>query len=148
MKAVIQRVLKADVVIDGKVKSEIENGFMILLGIGKEDTNEDIEYLAYKISNLRVFEDAQGKMNLDIKQVGGSILLISQFTLLADTSHGNRPSFINAAPPDMAIPIYEQFIKSLEEKQMTVKTGEFGAEMKVSLVNDGPVTIIIDSKNK
>jgi len=148
MKVVIQRVLKADVVINGEIKSEIGNGFMILLGIGKEDTSEDIDYLSSKISNLRIFEDEQGKMNLDIKQVNGSILLISQFTLLADTSHGNRPSFINAGIPDIAIPLYEDFIKSLEEKGMKVKTGEFGAEMKVSLINDGPVTIIIDSKMK
>lgn len=120
MKVVIQRVINSNVVINGNKKSQIENGFMILLGIGKEDTKEDIEYLTGKISNLRVFEDENGKMNLSIKQVNGSILLISQFTLFADTSHGNRPSFINAAPPAIAIPLYEEFIKSLGEKQMKV----------------------------
>ena len=148
MKVVIQRVSEASVTIDKKIKSEIKNGFMILLGIGKEDKKEDIEYLTNKISNLRVFTDEQDKMNLGIKEIKGEILLISQFTLYADTSHGNRPSFINAGTPDIAIPLYEEFINSLENKGITVKTGEFGAKMEVSLINDGPVTIIIDSKNR
>jgi len=148
MKVVIQRVTNASVEIDNKIKGEIAEGFMILLGIANDDKEEDIEYLANKIVNLRVFRDSEDKMNLSIKDINGEILLISQFTLYADTKNGNRPSFIYAGKPEIAIPLYEQFIKILREKGMKVQTGEFGADMKVSLVNSGPVTIIIDSKNK
>jgi len=148
MKVVIQRVTESDVAIEGKVNGKIEKGFLVLLGIGHEDSETDIEYLANKIVNLRVFKDEQDKMNLSIKDVNGSILLISQFTLYADTSEGNRPSFTNSAKPDVAIPLYDKFINALQTKGVHTETGVFGAYMKVNLVNDGPVTIIIDSKNK
>lgn len=149
MIAVIQRVSSASVTIEGKVKGEIKAGFMVLLGITHADTQEDIEWLGKKIVSLRVFNDEEGKMNLDLKSVGGDILLISQFTLHASTKKGNRPSFIEAAKPDVAIPLYEKMIQFLEtELGKPVQTGEFGADMKVALLNDGPVTIIIDSKNR
>jgi D-tyrosyl-tRNA(Tyr) deacylase len=121
---------------------------MILLGIGHEDTNEDIEWLTQKITNLRVFSDEEGKMNLSIIDIRGEILLISQFTLFASTKKGNRPSFIQSAKPEIAIPLYEKFIESLKDFGISVSTGIFGADMKLSLTNVGPVTIIIDSKNK
>jgi D-tyrosyl-tRNA(Tyr) deacylase len=149
MIAVIQRVSSASVTIEGKVKGEIEMGFMVLLGITHADTQEDIEWLGKKIIGLRVFNDEEAKMNLDLKTVGGDILLISQFTLHASTKKGNRPSFIEAAKPDIAIPIYEQMIEFLsKEVGKPIQCGEFGADMKVALLNDGPVTIIIDSKNR
>ncbi|GGC86949.1 D-aminoacyl-tRNA deacylase [Enterococcus wangshanyuanii] len=148
MKAVIQRVTEAQVQIEGKVVGKIEQGFMILLGIHETDTNEDVNYLVRKISKLRVFEDDQGKMNLSLQDVGGSILSISQFTLYADTKKGNRPSFIEAARPETAIPLYEAFNTQLKEIGISTETGEFGADMKVTLTNDGPVTIIIDTKDK
>lgn len=149
MIAVIQRVSSASVTIEGKVKGEIKAGFMVLLGITHADTQEDIEWLRKKIVGLRVFNDEEGKMNLDLKSVGGDILLISQFTLHASTKKGNRPSFIEAAKPDVAIPLYEKMIQFLEiELGKPIQTGEFGADMKVALLNDGPVTIIIDSKNR
>jgi D-aminoacyl-tRNA deacylase len=149
MIAVIQRVASASVVIGNQVKGQIDHGFLILLGIGHEDTQEDIDWLTSKIINLRIFGDEEGKMNRSLIDVGGNILLISQFTLHASTKKGNRPSFIEAARPEIAIPLYEQMIKSLSEKLETqIQTGEFGADMKVSLTNDGPVTIIIDTKNK
>lgn len=149
MIAVIQRVSSASVTIDRKVKGEIKTGFMVLLGITHSDSQEDIEWLGKKIVGLRVFSDEEGKMNLDIKTVNGDILLISQFTLHASTKKGNRPSFIEAAKPDVAIPMYEKMIKFLgEELGKPIQTGEFGADMKVSLLNDGPVTIVIDSKNR
>ncbi|MEY2828729.1 MAG: hypothetical protein RIQ33_587 [Bacteroidota bacterium] len=149
MKAVIQRVLNASVEINQQVSSSINNGYLILLGIANEDTADDIEWLANKIINLRIFADENGLMNLSIKQIGGEILLVSQFTLFAQTKGSNRPSFINAAKPDIAIPIYEKFITTLETKfEKKIRTGVFGADMKISSINDGPVTIIIDTKNK
>ncbi len=149
MRVVIQRVTEARVVIEGKVNGEIGNGFMILVGIEEADGAEDIAWLTKKIVNLRVFDDENGVMNRSILDAGGDILLISQFTLHALTAKGNRPSYIKAAKPDISIPIYEAFIKSLEEAMgKKIATGIFGADMKVSLTNDGPVTILIDTKNK
>ncbi|KQS34143.1 D-aminoacyl-tRNA deacylase [Dyadobacter sp. Leaf189] len=149
MIAVIQRVSRASVTIDGKVNGEIRTGFLVLLGVTHLDTDEDIQWLGKKIVGLRVFNDAEGKMNLDLQAVGGDILLISQFTLHASTKKGNRPSFIEAAKPDIAIPLYEKMIRFLEaETGKPIQTGQFGADMKVDLLNDGPVTIVIDSKNK
>lgn len=149
MRAVIQRVSEASVSIDGKIYSSIEVGFLILLGIGHDDTEDDMQWLANKISNLRIFPDENGLMNLNINQVNGEVLLVSQFTLFAQTKGSNRPSFINAAKPDFAIPMYENFIQSLQLKiQKPIKTGVFGADMKIALINDGPVTINIDTKNK
>jgi D-tyrosyl-tRNA(Tyr) deacylase len=149
MIAVIQRVLQASVTIEGTVKASIQVGFVVLLGITHTDTAEDIEWLSKKIVNMRIFGDAQGKMNLALPEVNGEILLISQFTLHASTKKGNRPSFIEAARPEVAIPLYKQMIEALEkELGKQIYTGEFGADMKVSLINDGPVTIFIDSKNR
>jgi D-tyrosyl-tRNA(Tyr) deacylase len=149
MIAVIQRVSQASVQIEGTVKASINLGFVVLLGITHTDTREDIEWLAKKIVNMRIFGDAEGKMNVALPEVKGDILLISQFTLHASTKKGNRPSFIEAARPDVAIPLYEQMIKVLEKEMgKQIYTGEFGADMKVSLVNDGPVTIMIDSKSR
>ncbi|WP_461212800.1 D-aminoacyl-tRNA deacylase [Lacticaseibacillus sp. GG6-2] len=148
MRAVIQRVSKAQVTIDGAVHGAIKQGFMVLLGVGPDDDQQDVDYLVHKISKLRVFSDAQGKMNLDIHQINGSILSISQFTLYASTTHGNRPSFIAAAGPELGERLYLQFNQALEATGLTVATGVFGADMQVALVNDGPVTIIIDSKDK
>jgi D-aminoacyl-tRNA deacylase len=149
MIAVIQRVSQASVTIENEIKGQIDLGFMILLGITHTDTQEDIEWLSKKIVGLRVFGDEEGKMNLDLKSVDGNILLISQFTLHASTKKGNRPSFIEAARPEIAIPLYEKMIAQLEfDLGKSIETGIFGADMKVSLLNDGPVTIIIDSKNR
>ena len=149
MRVVIQRTKEAAVQIDGKVKSKINQGMLILLGIVNEDDHSDIEWLCNKISNLRIYDDENGVMNLSIKENGGDFLVVSQFTLHASTKKGNRPSYIKAAKPDFAIPMYEKFVKRLKEVSGSeVHTGEFGADMKVSLINDGPVTIIIDSKNK
>ncbi|WP_435356668.1 D-aminoacyl-tRNA deacylase [Emticicia sp. SJ17W-69] len=149
MIAVIQRVSQASVTIDEKINGQIGLGFMILLGITHTDTQEDLEWLSKKIVGLRVFGDEDGKMNLDLKSVDGNILLISQFTLHASTKKGNRPSFIEAARPEIAIPLYEKMIAQLEfDLGKPIETGVFGADMKVSLLNDGPVTIIIDSKNR
>ncbi len=148
MRAVIQRVSKAEVEISGNICGEVKSGFMILLGVAHDDTHEDVEWLVKKTIALRVFNDQQGKMNLNIKQFGGSILLISQFTLQASTKKGNRPSFIKAAKPEHANPLYELFIERLNDSEIHVEKGIFGAYMKVTLTNDGPVTIIIDSKNK
>jgi len=149
MRVVIQRVSEASVTIDNIIKGAIGTGYMILLGIRAEDTFEDIDWLTSKICGLRVFSDSQGLMNESIIDQNGEILLISQFTLFASTKKGNRPSFLNAAKPDIAIPLYEEFVNMLSQKLgKAVKTGEFGADMKVSLVNDGPVTITIDSKNR
>ncbi len=149
MKAVIQRVSEASVKIEGEIKGQINSGLVILLGIEEADTFEDIEWLCGKICRLRIFGDENGVMNLSVQECGGDILLISQFTLHASTKKGNRPSYIKAARPEVAIPLYEAFIKQLEkELNKPLQTGEFGADMKVSLINDGPVTIIIDSKNR
>ncbi|MFN3848246.1 MAG: D-aminoacyl-tRNA deacylase [Spirosomataceae bacterium] len=149
MIAVIQRVSEASVKIDGQIKGQIGLGFMILLGITHTDTQEDIEWLSKKIVGMRIFGDEEGKMNLDLNSVNGNILLISQFTLHASTKKGNRPSFIEAARPEVAIPLYEKMIAQLEtDLGKKIETGEFGADMKVSLINDGPVTIVIDSKNR
>ena len=149
MIAVIQRVSQASVTIENEIRGQIGLGFMILLGITHTDTQEDLEWLSKKIVGLRVFGDEEGKMNLDLKSVDGNILLISQFTLHANTKKGNRPSFIEAARPEVAIPLYEKMITQLEfDLGKPIETGTFGADMKVSLLNDGPVTIIIDSKNR
>ena len=149
MRVVIQRVSEASVTINNVIKGKIGRGFVVLLGITAEDTEEDIEWLTSKIIGLRVFSDDEGLMNKSILDKNGEILLISQFTLFASTKKGNRPSFIKAAKPDQAIPLYEKFTGMLSQKlQRQVKTGEFGADMKVALINDGPVTINIDSKNK
>lgn len=149
MRIVAQRVSRASVTIDGKVKSSIGQGMMILLGIEEADTEEDVEWLCNKLAKMRIFSDANDAMNLDINQVEGSFLVVSQFTLHAMTKKGNRPSFIRAARPEQAIPLYELFVKRLHEVSgRNVLTGEFGAMMAVELINDGPVTIIIDSKNK
>lgn len=148
MRAVIQRVKKASVSVAEEVLGEINQGFVILLGIHESDQMADAEYLARKISKLRVFEDEAGKMNQDLAAVSGSILSISQFTLYADTKKGNRPSFVKAARPEVAIPLYEAFNEQLRTLGIPVATGEFGADMAVSLINDGPVTIIIDTLDK
>lgn len=149
MIAVIQRVSEASVTIEGKVEGKIDAGFLVLLGITHEDTKDDIEWLGKKIIGMRIFGDDEGKMNLDLKSVNGNILLISQFTLHASTKKGNRPSFIDAARPEVAIPLYEQMIDFLnKELENSIQTGIFGADMKVALLNDGPVTIVIDSKNR
>ena len=148
MKAVIQRAYNAAVTIDAAVNGEIDNGLVVLLGVTHEDTFEDVEYIANKIINLRIFEDENEKMNLSLLDVEGSILSISQFTLYADTRKGRRPSFIQAAKPAQARRLYEKFNDVLRQKGVHVETGEFGAMMNVSLTNVGPVTIIIDSKDK
>jgi D-aminoacyl-tRNA deacylase len=147
MKVVIQRVTEASVEIGGREHASIGRGFVVLLGIEASDDEQDLEYLATKTSALRIFGDEEGKMNLDLLSVGGELLVISQFTLHASTRKGNRPSFIMAAPPEKAIPLYEKFVAACDRLTgKASKTGVFGADMKVSLVNDGPVTIIIDSK--
>lgn len=149
MRAIIQRVTRASVTIDGTLKSEIGTGFLVLLGIEDADTDEDLVWLSGKIARLRVFSDENDLMNLSLDDVHGDVLLVSQFTLFASTKKGNRPSYIRAARPEKAIPMYEAFIRQLQsEIQGKVVTGEFGADMKVDLLNDGPVTIIIDTKNK
>lgn len=149
MIVVIQRASEASVKIEGKIKAEIGTGLMILLGIEEADGEEDISWLSKKIVNLRIFPDENGVMNKSLLEIGGEILLISQFTLHASTKKGNRPSYIKAAKPDIAIPLYEKMIFTLEtELGKSIGTGEFGADMKVALINDGPVTIVMDSKNK
>jgi D-aminoacyl-tRNA deacylase len=149
MRVVIQRVLEASVVVDEKVVGAIGSGLLVLLGIEDADTNDDVEWLSNKITGLRLFDDADGVMNLSVKDIGGDILLISQFTLLASTKKGNRPSYIKASKPPIAVPLYEQMIATLRnDLGKAVQTGIFGADMKVSLINNGPVTITIDSKNK
>ena len=149
MKAVIQRVSNANVSINDSIYNSIGQGLMVLLGIEDADTIQDIDWMVGKISGLRIFDDDQGVMNLSVQEIRGEVLLISQFTLHASTKKGNRPSYLKAAKPDIAIPLYESFIQEASLKlNKPVKTGVFGANMKVSLLNDGPVTIIIDSKNK
>lgn len=145
MRAVIQRVAKAKVEVDEKLISEINQGLMVLVGVTKTDTKEDIEYIASKISNLRIFTDENDKMNLSLKDIGGEILLVSQFTLYGDARKGRRPSFTESASGEFAEEVYESLIKHLRDEGFTVKTGQFGADMQVSLVNDGPVTIQLDS---
>lgn len=149
MRIVIQRVTEASVTVEGSITGSIGTGLLVLMGIEDADTEEDIAWLGNKIVNLRIFNDENGVMNLGIKEVNGDILLVSQFTLHANTKKGNRPSYIKASKPDIAVPMYEKMIKQLEtDLGKKVETGIFGADMKVQLLNDGPVTIIIDSKNR
>lgn len=145
MKVVIQRVIKSSVSINNKEVAKIGNGFLILLGISKDDNFEKADYIIKKIYNLRVFSDENDKMNLSIQDINGELLIVSQFTLYADCKKGNRPSFINAAPPEEAEKIYEYFINECKKNNLKVETGEFGADMKVELINDGPVTIILEN---
>ncbi|GAB2766218.1 D-aminoacyl-tRNA deacylase [Salinimicrobium soli] len=149
MRAVIQRVSEASVTIDSHVNAAIGKGLLVLLGIENEDSREDIDWLCGKILKMRIFNDENDVMNLSVIDVEGDVIVVSQFTLHASTKKGNRPSYIKAAKPDVAIPLYEQFVKSMEaDLGKPVRTGEFGADMKVALLNDGPVTIIMDSKNR
>lgn len=149
MKAVIQRVSQASVTINNEIGAQIQKGLLVLIGIEDADSQEDINWLTSKIANLRIFGDENNVMNLSLKDSDGQMIVVSQFTLHAATKKGNRPSYIKAAKPEIAIPMYESFVKQMEtELGKKVQTGQFGADMKVSLVNDGPVTIIIDSKNK
>lgn len=146
MRVVIQRVKNASVEIDNKINGKINTGFLVLLGIASTDTKQDVDYLVKKVVNLRVFSDENDKMNLALKDINGELLIISQFTLYGNCKDGNRPSFIEAARPDVAIPLYEYFVEECKKQISVVETGVFGADMKVSLLNDGPVTIIIESK--
>jgi D-aminoacyl-tRNA deacylase len=149
MRVILQRVSEASVRVEGKVKGEIGIGLMLLLGIEHDDNKEDADWLIQKITQMRIFSDEEGKMNLSVREIGGRFLVVSQFTLHASTKKGNRPSFIKAARPEHAVPLYSYFIEKLElESESQVEKGEFGADMKVSLINDGPVTIFIDSKNR
>lgn len=149
MKAVLQRVAEASVTVEGKIVSKITNGILVFLGIGDDDTNEDIVWLSKKIANLRIFDDSDGIMNKSLIDIDGNAIVVSQFTLMASTKKGNRPSYIKAAKPDIAIPLYETFIEQMEiELTKNVGAGIFGADMKIDLVNDGPVTILIDTKNR
>jgi D-tyrosyl-tRNA(Tyr) deacylase len=148
MRAVIQRVTHASVTIDGQLKSEIESGLLALLGIEENDTQQDIDWLVKKIIQMRIFSDADGKMNLSVQDINGDILVISQFTLFASTKKGNRPGFTRSAKPDIAIPLYEQFLSDMQTLfGKEIYSGAFGSDMKVELLNDGPVTIVIDSRN-
>ena len=147
MKLVIQRVKSASVSIDGRVYNAIQQGLLLLVGVGPEDQQEDLDYAVRKIVNMRIFSDGEGKMNLSVKDIQGEILSVSQFTLFADTKKGNRPAFTGAAKPDMAEAFYQEFNQELA-KEVSVEAGGFGADMQVELVNDGPVTIILDTKNK
>ena len=147
MKIIVQRVKKANVSIEGQIHGQIKQGLLLLVGVGPEDQQEDLEYAVRKLVNMRIFSDDQGKMNLSVKDIRGEILSISQFTLFADTKKGNRPAFIGAAKPDMAESFYQDFNRELA-KEVPVETGIFGADMQVELVNDGPVTIILDTKNR
>lgn len=149
MRILIQRVKKASVTVNNELISLIDKGLLILVGICDEDNGEDIEWLAKKIANIRLFDDENGVMNLSVNEIGGEVLAVSQFTLMASTKKGNRPSYIKAAKPDISIPLYEQFCTELEKNlEKPIKRGIFGADMKVELINDGPVTIFIDSKNR
>lgn len=149
MKAVIQRVRSASISIEGVVVSKIESGLLVLLGVHVEDRQEDLDWLVAKVAKLRIFPDEQGVMNCSVSDANGKVIVVSQFTLYASTKKGNRPSYILAARPELAIPMYEKFVEKLKlEAGVEVLTGEFGADMQVSLVNDGPVTILIDSKNR
>ena len=146
MRAILQRVSEARVEIDGQTVGEIDRGLLVLLGVTKTDTVEQARWLADKIISLRIFNDDEGKMNRDVAEVGGAVLIVSQFTLYGDCSKGRRPSFIDAAPPETAIPLYEAFINAVKAHGIPTATGRFGAMMQVSLINDGPVTLILDSK--
>ncbi len=148
MRVLIQRVSEASVTISGEVRGAIDQGFVLLVGIESEDTLEDVDWLIRKIIQMRIFSDSEGKMNLSLMDVGGAALVISQFTLHASTKKGNRPSYLQAARPEIAIPLYEAFKEQLKSTGITVASGEFGADMQVALINDGPVTIWIDSKTK
>ena len=148
MRCVIQRVTHASVEVSGEIVGKIDNGFMVLIGAEDGDTEADVRYSAEKIAGLRVFEDAEDKMNLSLADVGGSVLLVSQFTLLADARHGRRPDFMKAAKPDVAEPLCDRVKEMLEEKGLTVETGRFRTHMEVSLLNDGPVTILLDSRKQ
>ncbi len=148
MKTVVQRVSNASVTIDGNIHGEINQGFLILLGITHDDTVKDVKWMVEKISGLRIFEDENGKMNKSLTDINGEVLVVSQFTLYGDARKGRRPSFIDAARPEVAIPLYEEFIKQMKSKDLKVATGKFGADMKVNLLNDGPVTLIIDSPER
>ncbi len=146
MRVVVQRVKHASVTINGTVNGKINNGFLVLLGVQSTDSEQDVDYLVKKVTNLRIFSDENDKMNLSLKDVNGELLIVSQFTLYANCKEGNRPSFVEAAKPDVAIPLYEYFISECRNIIPVVETGIFGADMKVDLLNDGPVTIIMDSK--
>lgn len=146
MRVVVQRVKHASVTINGTVNGKINNGFLVLLGIQSTDSEQDVDYLVKKVTNLRIFSDENDKMNLSLKDVNGELLIVSQFTLYANCKEGNRPSFVEAAKPDIAIPLYEYFVSECKKVIPVVETGIFGADMKVDLLNDGPVTIIMDSK--
>ena len=146
MRVVVQRVKHASVTINGTVNGKIHNGFLVLLGIQSTDSEQDVDYLVKKVTNLRIFSDENDKMNLSLKDVNGELLIVSQFTLYANCKEGNRPSFVEAAKPDVAIPLYEYFVSECKKIIPVVETGIFGADMKVDLLNDGPVTIIMDSK--
>ena len=149
MRFVIQRVSQASVTIDGLVCGQIQNGFLVLVGVEEMDTKEDADWICQKLVGMRIFSDEEGKMNLSLQEINGNILLVSQFTLFASTKKGNRPSFIKSAKPEIAIPLYEYCITALSQLiQKPIQTGKFGADMKVSLINDGPVTILMDSKNR
>lgn len=146
MRVVVQRVKHASVTINGSVNGKINNGFLVLLGVQSTDSEQDVDYLVKKVTNLRIFSDENDKMNLSLKDVNGELLIVSQFTLYANCKEGNRPSFVEAAKPDVAIPLYEYFVSECKKIIPVVETGIFGADMKVDLLNDGPVTIIMDSK--
>lgn len=148
MRVVLQRVAHASVTVDGEIIGKIQRGFLLLVGVTHDDAMEDMEYLVRKIVQMRIFEDEEGKLNRSIQDIGGEILSVSQFTLYADTKKGNRPSFSKAAPGDVAIEMFEQFNGLLRETGIPVETGQFGADMKVELLNDGPVTILLDSKTR
>ena len=148
MKIVVQRVSNANVEVEGKIVGEIAEGLMLLIGICENDSEADADWLIHKILNLRIFSDEEGKMNKSIQEILGEILCISQFTLLADYKKGHRPSFIKAAKPEIAIPIFEHFLKQIKLSNLKIESGIFGADMKVSLINDGPVTIVLDSQTK
>ena len=148
MRAVIQRVTQASVTVDAQITGQIAHGLLVLLGVEQNDQPADLQYMVKKVIGLRIFEDDQGKMNLPIKDVGGAMLVVSQFTLLGDTRKGNRPSFINAAPPEYANQMYQEFVATARQQSIDVQTGTFQANMQVALVNDGPVTIVIDSRKR
>lgn len=148
MRVVLQRVAHASVTVDGEIIGKIQRGFLLLVGVTHDDAMDDMEYLVRKIVQMRIFEDEEGKLNRSIQDIGGEILSVSQFTLYADTKKGNRPSFSKAAPGDVALEMFEQFNGLLRDTGIPVETGQFGADMKVELLNDGPVTILLDSKNR